>query len=139
MIISKYFMSPNPRAAWKKLFSSPPDKSFLRLWSKYFLTEIYRNIQTFDFKMLRECSSWASRNGAVQMFFTDTNQKHIFGCVCRSIFFILFSELRFVKSVKFFDRNCIVKWVTSFASFCCLWDTLQENLKLEDKLQISGF
>ena len=32
------------------------------------LTEIYRNIQTFTFLVFLECSSWASRNSAVQMF-----------------------------------------------------------------------
>ena len=31
------------------------------------------------------------------------------------------------KWVRFFERNCIVKWVTFFASFCWLWDFLQEN------------
>ena len=51
----------------------PPHKSLLRLWSKNFLAEISRNIHTFAFTLLQECSSWASRNGAVQMFF-DTNQ-----------------------------------------------------------------
>ena len=40
----------------------------LRLWSKNFLREIYRNKQTFAFKVLQESSSWGSGNGAVQMF-----------------------------------------------------------------------
>ena len=51
------------------LSPTPPDRSLLRLWKKNFLTDIYRNIQIFPFKVLLECSSWASRNGAVQMFF----------------------------------------------------------------------
>ena len=42
----------------------PSDKILLRFWNKNFLKEIYRNVQTFVFKMLEECSSWASRNGA---------------------------------------------------------------------------
>ena len=48
-----------------------PDKSFLRLWNKTFFTVIYKKIQTFAFKVFRECSenAWASRNGVVQMFF----------------------------------------------------------------------
>ena len=46
-----------------------PDKSFLRLWYKSFQTLIYGNIETFAFQVLRECSSLAPRNGAVQMFF----------------------------------------------------------------------
>ena len=51
------------------------DKILLRLWNKCFLMEIYRNIQTFAFKVLQEHSSWASRNDTVQMFFSDTKQK----------------------------------------------------------------
>ena len=35
---------------------------------------IYRNIQTFAFKVLQEGSSCASRNGAVQMFFLTPNR-----------------------------------------------------------------
>ena len=31
----------------------------------------------------------------------------------------------------FFERNCIVKLVNFFASFCWLWDFLLENLKLK--------
>ena len=39
-----------------------PDKSFPRLSNKNVFTEIYRNTQTFAFIVLRECSSWASKN-----------------------------------------------------------------------------
>ena len=46
---------------------------------------------------------------------------------------------KFVKWVGFSERNCIVKWVIPFASFCWLWDFLPENLKLIDKLQIWTF
>ena len=41
------------------------------------------------------------------------------------------SKLRFLKRVRFFERNCIVKWVIFFASFCLLWDFLLENLYLK--------
>ena len=54
--------------------SLPSDKTLLHLWNKHFLTEIYRNIQTFAFKVLQECSSWGSRNGTVQMFFLTPNR-----------------------------------------------------------------
>ena len=63
--ILKHFAIPKQRAALRKL----PYKSFLLLSSKTFLTEIYRNILTFAFQLLRECSSWTSRNGAVKMVF----------------------------------------------------------------------
>ena len=51
---------------------SPPDKILQLHWKKKFVTDICRNIQTFVFKVLQQCSSWASRNGTVpflQMFF----------------------------------------------------------------------
>ena len=80
--------SPNPL---------PSDKIFLRLWSKNVLTEIYINIQTFAFEVLQECSSWASRNGAVQMFSSDTKQNNdcwnifkvrkVFGCIAGAYYF----------------------------------------------------
>ena len=53
---------------------SLPDKTLLRLWNKSFVKEVYRNIQTFAFKVLQECSFWASRNGAVQIFFPKPNR-----------------------------------------------------------------
>ena len=56
-------------SALRKLFSPPPDKSFLRQWNKNFLMEIYSNIQTLAFQVLQKYSSLASRNSAVQMLF----------------------------------------------------------------------
>ena len=56
-----------------------------------------------------------------------------------SIFFEILSEFIFVKWVRFFGWNCIVKWVIFLARFCWLWDFLLENLKLIGKLQIWGF
>ena len=52
----------------------------------------------------------------MQVFF-DVNQKHVFDRVAGVYFFVMLSELRFVKWVRFFERNCIVKWVIFFASF----------------------
>ena len=77
--IVKHFTRPKERAALRKLFSLhqppiPPDKILLNLWNKNFLREIYRNIQTFVFKVLQESSSWASGNGAVQMIFLTPNR-----------------------------------------------------------------
>ena len=73
------------RAALRKSFIPPPDKSFLRLWKEIFLKKIYMNIQTFAFEELRESSSWTSKND------DDTNQKHACWKICKV------SELRFVK------------------------------------------
>ena len=75
----KHFTRTKQRATFLKLLSLPqlpisPDKILLRLWNKTFLREIYRNIQTFAFKVLQESSSWASGNGAVQMIFLTPNR-----------------------------------------------------------------
>ena len=68
-------MRPKQRAALRKLFSFPPipnpppsDKILLRPWKKKIM-ELYRNIQTFAFKVLQKYCSLASRNSATQMFF----------------------------------------------------------------------
>ena len=86
--IVKHFTMPKQRVAFRKLFSLPsthpsPNKKLLRFWNKHFLMEIYRNTQTFAFKVLQECSSWAPRNGAVQIFFSDTKQKHVCWKICK--------------------------------------------------------
>ena len=66
----------------KETFQPPPtqpspDKILLRLWNKNFITEIYRNIQAFTFKVFQECGSWVSRSDAVQMLFL-TPKRNIF-------------------------------------------------------------
>ena len=67
------------REPHKEIIQPPPkpqsaDKFLLRLWNKNLFTEIYRNIQTFSFKVLQERVFWASRNCAVQMFFLTPNR-----------------------------------------------------------------
>ena len=85
IVYKKHYTRPKQRAALRNLSSfnhlpsfpkthSPPGKIFLRLWNKNFPTVIYRNIQTYAFKVLQEYISWASRNGAVQMFFLTPNR-----------------------------------------------------------------
>ena len=56
-----------------------PDKILLRLWNKNFLTEIYRNLQAFAFKVLQEWSTCESRNDVIQMFFLTPNRKALAG------------------------------------------------------------
>ena len=41
--------------------------------------KIYRNIQTFAFKVIQECNSWMSRSGPVQMFFLTPNRSTLAG------------------------------------------------------------
>ena len=61
-----------------------PFKNLLRLWNKYFLTQIYRNTQTFAFKVPKECSSWTSRNGAVQTFYLTPDRNMFAGKFVKS-------------------------------------------------------
>ena len=114
--IVKHFARPKQRVALRKLFSlSPPrilaDKILPCLCNKHFLREIYRNIQTFAFKVLQETSSWASGNGAVQMFFLTPNRSIFAGkFVSWENFLVVFwehiifniEELRLGKWVRFF-------------------------------------
>ena len=60
--------------------------------SKNFQTEIYKNIQTFPLQMLQDYSSWASRHGAVQIFFFWHQLWSFFWVCCGSIIFILLSS-----------------------------------------------
>ena len=146
--ILKHFTRPKQQAALRKLFSHPPDKSFLPLGSKNFLAEKYRHLQTFAFQVLRECSSLSSTKGTMQMLFLKSARNMFAGkfvklvsflaVFCGNILFIMFSELWFVKRI-FFEGNLILKWMIFFDSFCWLSDFLLKNLKLRDKLQIWGF
>ena len=45
---------------WPTPIPPPPDQILQCFSNKNFLKEIYRNIQTSTFKVLQECSSWAS-------------------------------------------------------------------------------
>ena len=57
------------------------------------------NIQKIAFQVLRECSSWVPRNGAVQMSCLPEKCKvsKVFWLCCASIFFTMLIELRFLK------------------------------------------
>ena len=95
----------------------PPDKTLLCLGNKIFFKEIYRNLQTFAFKVLQECSSRLSRNDAVQIFFLSPHRNMFarkfvkserFLAVFRSILFSLLSELRMTEVflVKLYCKMC---------------------------------
>ena len=79
---------PNSDPPWGNYLDTPhlatlsPDKILPLLWNKNFLTETYRNIQTFAFKVLQECISWASRNVLhhfCKCFFRTPNRKMFAG------------------------------------------------------------
>ena len=82
----KHFASPKQRSAWRKLFSPPPDKSFLPLWNKTFQTKINRDIKETCFPSASRMQilgdyKWCSAN-----VLSDTNQNNVFGCVAEKYF-----------------------------------------------------
>ena len=127
---------PKQPAGLRKLFSPPPDKKFLRIWNKNFITEIYRNMQTFAFQMFWECSSWAFRNSAGQMFFlTHTRDMFVgklvnwlrFSAVLQKYFFTMLSELRFKKWVSSLSET-ILKNEWSFLLILVGFETLYQKI-----------
>ena len=136
--IVKHFAKPKQRVALRKLFRLSKVKTLPRLWKKNSLKKMYRNIQTFGFKMLQECSSWASRNGATKL-------KHVCWKICKvkQVLAVLWKHSTFnvkwvevCKMSKVFEQDCIVKCVIFFASLFWLWDFLLENLELENPLMM---
>ena len=148
MKIAKTFCEAQPTSRVKEFISSPTRQKFPKsLEQKFSYGDIQEYIDSC-FQLLRECSVWKSRNAAVQMFFLrSTGNMYTrnfvewvrFLAVCSSIFFTIMSELRFVKWARFFEQNCLVKWMIFFATFCWLWEFLPGNLKFKDKLQIWDF
>ena len=51
----------------------------------YIYLYIYIYIQTVVFQVLQEYSSWASGNGAVQIFFFESKQTHVRCKSCKKI------------------------------------------------------
>ena len=102
----------------------PSDKILLRLFLRRY-TEINGHLLSKCFKnaVLGVKKRWSAN------VFSDTKQKHVcwkillnserFWLYCKTYYFQC--ELRFVKWVRFFERNCIVKLVIFFGSFCWLW------------------
>ena len=77
--IVKHFARPKQPAALRKLFNLLPFhphqiKPYYVSEKKNLFRGIYRHIQIFAFKLLQESSSWASRNGVVQIFFLIPNR-----------------------------------------------------------------
>ena len=99
-------MRPKQRAALRKLFSLPPipNPSPIRqnlttpLEKK--IMEIYRNIQTFAFKVLQKCSSLASRNGAAQMYFLTSKRNIFAGKYVKSERFLIVLREHIIFNVK---------------------------------------
>ena len=65
-----------------------------------FITEIYKKIQTFTFKVFQECGSLASRNDVVQMLFLLPNRNMFAGEFVKSERVLAVLLEQFVVNVK---------------------------------------
>ena len=118
-------------------------KASLSLWDRNFRTKINRNIKKFTFLMLwvYKCSSWASRNCTVQVFFLKCtrNIRNMFLIVLREYIFHNFEWAEVHKIREVFWVKVRVKWVIFLASFCWLVDFLPTNFKLIDNYKYEVF
>ena len=117
-----------------KLFSLPEPTSH-QIKSYYVFS--HRDLQkqtNVCFQGTSKMQFSTSRNIGVQMFFLTPNRSMFTGkflansekvwLCCKTYYFQC--GLRFVKGVRFFERNCIVKWVIFFGRFCWLWHFLDK-------------
>ena len=126
--VVKQFMRSKHWAAFRKLFSLhpsslPPDKILLHLWNKNFLKEIYRNIHTFAFKVLEECSSWLLRNGPLQIFFLIPNRNMFGGKFVKSERFLIVFREHNIFNIKWLEVHKIseVFWVKPYSKLSDLF------------------
>ena len=80
----KTFPEAQTASRLKEIIQSPNRWKLPKSIEQNFLTEIYRNIKTFNFQLLWGCCSWTSRNSTVAMFFLRKldNQKHVCWKIC---------------------------------------------------------
>ena len=121
----KHFTSLKEPSAWQKLFSPPPDKSFLRLWSKNVRTEIYKH--------LLSKSSENAILGRLEMvlcnFFFWHQPEICFWLCCGSIFFYTFEWFEVFKMSDVFWAKLYCK-MSDLSSFYWVRVFLAENLNL---------
>ena len=124
--IAKHFTRPKHWAALRKLFSLhsppiPPDKTLLRLWNKNFLKEIYRNIHTFAFKVLEECSSWVF--DPLQIFFLTPNRNMFAGKFVKWERFLIVFREHIIFNIKWVEVHKISEmfWVKPYSKMSDLF------------------
>ena len=123
----KAFYESQTTICLKEKFSPPPDISFLRLWNKDFRTEIYRNIKIFALQVLRDCSSWASRNSAVQMFFMALSRS-IFLAVLREYILSNFEWIEVRKMSEVFRAKLLCKMSDLFLLVFVSFETFYQKI-----------
>ena len=145
MIISKHFTIPKVRAAWRKLFSPSPrqklkDKAesleqvfsnrslqkYTDIWfssaSKCFSNAVLRRLE----KVQCKCFFWHQP----EICFSAMLQE----CICYNVEWV---EVLKISQVFWAKLYCKMSYL--FCWFCSLWEFLQRNRKLIDKLQIWVF
>ena len=107
--IVKHFTRPKQQAALKKLFSLPPSqpllthqvKSYFFFGIKFFLPRYTE--QPFAFKVIQECISWASRKGAVQIFFLKLSKNMFAGKFVKSEGFLAMLREPIIFNIKWVE------------------------------------
>ena len=145
MIISKHFTIPKVRVAWRKLFSPSPrqklkDKAesleqvfsnrslqkYTDIWfssaSKCFSNAVLRRLE----KVQCKCFFWHQP----EICFSAMLQE----CICYNVEWV---EVLKISQVFWAKLYCKMSYL--FCWFCSLWEFLQRNRKLIDKLQIWVF
>ena len=116
-----HFTRPRQWFSLRKLFSLPPDKSFLSLWIKNFLTKIYRNILTFAFEVLRvhcKCFFWHQPETCL-----------LENWLCYgSIFFNNVELVQVHKINEVFWAKLYCKWVIFFCQLLKVFETFCEKI-----------
>ena len=108
----------------------PPDRTFSEKY--FFFKEIYRNIQTFAFKVLQECSCWAPKNGVVQIFFLARKRNMFAGNFVKSERFLFAFREHIIFTVKWVDvrKMSEVFWAKLYYKMCDLFCWILLALRL---------
>ena len=109
-----------------KNFQPPPIPPTTRenlLWKIIFFKEIYRNIQTFAFKVLQDCSCWAPKNSVVQIFFLARKRNMFAGNFVKSERFLFALRDHIIFNVKWVDvrKMSEVFWAKLYYKMCDLF------------------
>ena len=127
--IVKHFRRPKQRAVLRRLFRLLPTYYQIKYYvfaKKVFLwiyTQTWRHLLSTYFKnedlacqeMVQcKCFFWSQTETCLLEIL---HSQKSFWLSCGSILFSISIELRFLKWMRFSERTCVVKWVTSFAIF----------------------
>ena len=145
MIISKHFTIPKVRAAWRKLFSPSPRqklKDKAKSLEQVFSNRSLQKYTDIWFSSASKCFSNAvlTRLEKVQCKCFFWHQPEIcFSAMLQEYICYNVEWVEVLKISQVFWAKLYCKMSYLFCWFCSLWEFLQRNRKLIDKLQIWVF